>query len=1569
MNSINNKKLSRALSGFLLVFFLVTAGSHSVSAVGYTVTNTNSAGAGSFRQAVENANANPGADDIDFNIPGPGPHDIIFTYLEVTDELHIDGTAGNGGSSCATDSMPAKPNIILNINGAWNQRLDFSSSADGSSIKGISYANAPQNMGLYANDFTMTCTFMDMLPDGTATEGYSGGGVSIEKDLSNIKFGGSDIADRNYFALISLQGAENVHGLQFENNYVGVNTTGSASSSIAHAQPLLYLCDSGNNIEIKNNLLSGNGGTGIRFRSGYGCTGADDLTNVSIKGNKIGSNAAGDAVLSTNIDAIHLQHYASNTISNINIGGPNPEDRNIIVGQRYGVLSTEDGGATNGVTIENNYIGVGSDGAALGPLNSSTASIESGPSADGWKIKNNVVSGSSYAELLLRGDNHVVSGNKIGTDASASAVIGSRSIGIQVYDNNSIYSGNTIAGFSVVGIMVQGKNNHIKANYIGTNSSLNANLGSSANNLSAINVAGNGDDYWNAENTMVGGTDQADANYIYNYNGTGHNNHLINLYNAYLNLNSTSVLGNKVVGNGTKPIESYGDPKIINTTESSGDTTFNVDLNTNFSDGDYRLEFFSNPTAKNTHGQLDTTERVGAVNVTKSGTDIIEATIAGTGYTFPTMTATKIDNSSDGYGLTSNVGDYQMPTNLQIETDSNKYWVEAHSLDYEITQTISNLGPSSITDINFNQQYSNCFDITAVSASGTATDTGIYDNLTWTGNLEPNQTLVLTFTGDVPCDNGQIHFFLGYVNSISSSIGDVFETNYDNNNHNDDDTQIKQPQAPETDLAVTKTLDNPKDVAIGGTLNYTLTLTNNGPEDIDIAQFDGSGPNPFATSLFLDFMPFELNFAAGSSSNPNIPCSLFPLDTNNPGAASLLSNHPDHDIIQCTWAGNPSQILIAGQSISTTISAAIDVSSDLSFTNHLVSGWAQNDPDFSTMLDPFSGATNQCAGYADILDCYAGTGINNYAAATPMTDLDLKQTLVNTGDISAGDTVNYDITITNKGPGALDLATLDGSLGANSLLGNVYPAADITFVDGDNTDVSCMDFGPGSYAYLGPAGQDHPAHQLINCFYSGSSRMLNPGDSLTVRLSFTANPGVSNNFTNYAVANGVSSDPDTAQINNLFGSATSDILDVVSNENYSKATYVGTSAVADLRISKTLLNIGKISDGDNVDYDITIANDGPADLDLNTLNGSQGANALFSDIYPGADLTFTDDNNPNVSCYDVGPGSIAYVGTAGQDHPTHQILSCVYTGGSQLLRSGDSLTVRLSFSADIGVTASFTNYVVQTGTTTDQDTQILGNMIGAATTDILDSISNGNFAKAVYTYTPISTNNDNDNDGVSNIIEDAGPNGGDANNDGTLDSLQKNVTSFVNSTTNQRAVLSVSDDCTITKSVVAAEAANTKQDLAYVYPVGLMDFELDCGTPGYVADITQYYFDASDQDYIVRKYNTNDDIYSDIDSASVTEEIIAGKSVVKASYQITDGGDLDMDQKIDGNIADPAGLALANEASNSSVQVEKNSDAAMQKAGYLPKTGQSETVSLFVALGFLISSIAVFNTKREKNLG
>ncbi len=1463
--------------------------------------NTNSSGAGSFRQAVEDANASPGADSIQFDIPGPGPHDIIFSNLEVTDELHIDGTAGNGGSTCATDSTPALPNIILNINGAWNSRLAFTSSAGGSSLKGISYAKAPQNLILEASNFTTTCSFIDMLPDGTATEAYSGGGFEISANLSNLTFGGPNVADRNYFGRRALLKSDNINNLNFENNFVGVDPTGTAKSANDNSGVLLYLCDNGSDINIVNNVLSGSGGDGIRFSEGN-CPGEGDLTSVNIKGNKIGTNKAGDEVLVASLrPGIEIQHYKANTMSDISIGGPNLEDRNIIAGYNSGISTYFNGGPTNNVTIENNYMGVGSNGEALGAPGGDPT-IQSYADSHNWLVKNNVISSSSYVEVMLRGDGHQVIGNKIGTNASATATIGSRPSAISMYNNNSTYSGNTIAGFSQAGIMVQGKNNQIKANYIGTDSGLSVNLSSSASNLSAINVAADGDDWFNAENTIIGGTDRADGNYIYNYNGTN-NNYLIQLFDSYLSLNSTSVLGNKVIGNGAKPIESFGDPKITNVTESDNDTTFEVELNTDFNDGDYRLEFFSNPTAKNAYDQLETTERVGDVNVTKSGTGSIEAIISGTGYTNPTITATKIDSSSDGYGLTSNVGEYQMSTDLQMVTEDDVDIVQANSSGHEITQTISNHGPSSVTSMVFNLLNSDCFNTTSVATSGTATDAGAfssgewsgvleqgqvltltftgditcdagedmyfrqavserynngvtvndttnendwqehttairettdlqiettdglteidlsqtdtnevtqtftnlgpstvkginfhglgrscfsepsvmtsgsatdsgsYSSLAWAGELEPGQVLILTFTSNIECGSGSTLYFGHEPSSYTNNDGDIYEINTGNQDYIDDDTELTVPVA---DVAVVNTLNNPEDLAIGETLNYTLTFKNNGPADIDLAAFDGTGGNPFATSLFMSIVPFELNFVPSSSTNSNIGCGLFPVNTNDPSASGLFSNYPDHDLINCSWNGD-SNILSSGQSVSTDISFVIDGSSDLDFITHLISGWPQYDSDLPTLLDPFQGGQNQCAGYAGILHCYAGTGINNYAASFPVADLRIEKDLVNTGNIKAGDTVNYDITLRNDGPMAIDL-----------------------------------------------------------------SRFNNDGSS------------------------------------------------------------------------------------------------------------------LMSEVFPGADLTFIDDNNPNITCSDYGPGSNSFLGAAAEDHPDHQLMTCAFTGSSQMLASGASFTVRLGFTAKSGVSASFTNYVVHASMPTDPDSLIIGTLIGNATEDILDTLTNENFATSTYTST------DTDNDGIPNSVEDAGPNSGDANSDGTLDSLQNHVTSFVNSTTNKRAVLAVSSDCSITVTTVVAESSNVQQDPAYAYPIGLMDFELDCGTPGYTADIAQYYFDASDQDYVVRKYSTNNDNYSDIDSAVITEETVDGQPVLKAVYQITDGSSLDMDNTVDGNIKDPAGLAKAESTNNTdtteSSNNQSNTSIITRLTNNLANTGDS--VKILVGAAVLVVALS-----------
>lgn len=1110
---------------------------------------------------------------------------------------------------------------------------------------------------------------------------------------------------------------------------------------------------------------------------------------------------------------------------------------------------------------------------------------------------------------------------------------------ITLYDS-SIWSleGNIIAGAtaSQSALITNHGTMTLKGNYIGTDKSKTVDLGGTGPAILT---------QYSGASTLVGGVSPADKNYIYNYDTS----------TAAADDGIVTAIGNEFINNQT-PIDKTNTPVIVNATETGGNTQYTIFLDYNFDNNqDYRIELFSNDNLVNSKGGLDTQDQFAVETVSKTiARQLFTFEAIGTGHTNPTITATAIDDNSDsGFGQTSKVGQQFDNTDIQIETTDGVTSVEPGTNDHEITQTFTNLGPSTVTRMDFGGLNSTCFTINTITESGTATDAGTYNNLVWNGVLEQNQTLILTFSGGTNCLSGSIDFSHGHLDYLYNGSDHVYETSYENNDYEDKDTVIT---TPETDLAITNTLNNPEDVAIGKTLNYTLTLTNTGPEDFDIGRFDGSGQNPFDSSIFMNFVPFELNFIGGSSTNADIACGVL-ADTNNPGVTSFLGNHPDHDIIKCSY-GAGSTILAQGQSISTTVSFVVDGSSDLSFATHAMTGYAQYDPDLGTMNNGFS-FDNECSGYTDMIDCFAGTGINNYAAAGPTTDLRIAQTLVNTGDIAENDTVNYDVTITNDGPNALDLASLDGSnSGQNSLLGDVYPAADLTFVDDDNANVSCTDFGASSNAYLGAAGQDHTTHQLINCYYSGSSQMLNSGSSLTVRLSFTAKAGVGTSFTNYAVFNGATSDPDSAVINAAFGGASEDILDTFTNENFSKHSYVAPSSVTDLRIAKSLVNTGDIRAGDTVSYDIALTNDGPADLDLSTLDGSNsGRNSLFNDIYPGADLAFVDDNNANVTCSDLGPGSYAYMGPAAQDHTTHQLMSCVYSGSSQMLTSGSTLTVRLSFTANVEVGSSFTNYVSHTGSVTDPDLAAINSIFSSATGDILDTITNENIAKSTY------TSNDNDNDGISNSVEDDGPNSGDANNDGTLDSLQNNVTSIVNSTTNKRAVLAVSSDCSITTATVVAESANTEQDPTYVYPVGLMDFELACGTPGYTADITQYYFDASNQDYVVRKYNANNDNYSDIDSAVITEETIADKPVVKASYQITDGNSLDMDNTVDGNIKDPAGLAKvdSSESQASTSQTIKN-----RIIGSLASTGQSIAIIVILAGSLIVGGVVAIRKNFAK---
>jgi len=99
----------------LAIAFLTAAG---LSAATFTVTNTNDSGAGSLRQAILDANANPGADTIAFNIPGAGVHTIMpATPLDtITEAVAIDGYT-QPGSAVNTDPIATNAMIQIELKG------------------------------------------------------------------------------------------------------------------------------------------------------------------------------------------------------------------------------------------------------------------------------------------------------------------------------------------------------------------------------------------------------------------------------------------------------------------------------------------------------------------------------------------------------------------------------------------------------------------------------------------------------------------------------------------------------------------------------------------------------------------------------------------------------------------------------------------------------------------------------------------------------------------------------------------------------------------------------------------------------------------------------------------------------------------------------------------------------------------------------------------------------------------------------------------------------------------------------------------------------------------------------------------------------------------------------------------------------------------------------------------------------------------------------------------------------------------------------------------------------------
>lgn len=168
---------------------------------------------------------------------------------------------------------------------------------------------------------------------------------------------------------------------------------------------------------------------------------------------------------------------------------------------------------------------------------------------------------------------------------------------------------------------------------------------------------------------------------------------------------------------------------------------------------------------------------------------------------------------------------------------------------------------------------------------------------------------------------------------------------------------------------------------------------------------------------------------------------------------------------------------------------------------------------------------------------------------------------------------------------------------------------------------------------------------------------------------------------------------------------------------------------------------------------------------------------------------------------------------------------------------------------------------------------------------------------------------DVDSDGIPSLVEEAAPNNGDANNDGTPDAQQSTVASFVNSVTGEYSTVAISsDDCVISTAAATSGSSLSAYDSGYRYPLGLVNFSAECQAEGETISVSVYFFNASNASYRVRKYSSATASYTTITDASIAQESIGNTPAVVTTYQVTDGSVRDDDGIVNGEIVDPIGL-------------------------------------------------------------
>jgi hypothetical protein len=395
----------------------------------FVVINSNNAGAGSFRAAIDSCNnITNTTDTINFNIPLSDPgfnpsygiwiiHPSESLPSLIAGDVLVDGTSQtiNQGNRNIYG-----PEIMLSGNKNTVETGMSIINASGITIQGLiigEFLYGIQVSGQNATDNYISGNFIGTNYDGTASAGNYNA-IEILSGANDNHIGGNDSLSRNLiggnlYAGIRISDANNntVTG-----NYVGISLDGKSPlpnydgitiEGYSHGNKIGGM-DSG-----ERNVCSGNVAYGIDI-FGAGCFANE------IRGNYLGTDCSGSYAVPNTYGILFDDRSNHNLVSG-----------NLISGNTaFGAYFYNNGTNTN--TLTGNLIGTNAEGIAAIPN-------ETGVHIDGASFGNiidsNLISGNSANGITVFAsytDINIITRNRIGTDITGIQPLGNREDGIRI---------------------------------------------------------------------------------------------------------------------------------------------------------------------------------------------------------------------------------------------------------------------------------------------------------------------------------------------------------------------------------------------------------------------------------------------------------------------------------------------------------------------------------------------------------------------------------------------------------------------------------------------------------------------------------------------------------------------------------------------------------------------------------------------------------------------------------------------------------------------------------------------------------------------------------------------------------------------------------------------------------------------------------------------------------------------------------------------------------------------------------------------------------------------------------